>query len=271
MSYYQIKGGSMIKVFSFVASCAGKESNTALFSDMVAKRLKEYAEKSGKEVEYKRITGESLKIEFCRSCETCFYDWECPLDNGDDMSVLKQKMLCADVILFCSPVYMGSMSGLMKCVVDRLAYWSHLYELAGKTAAVLVTSSNNHGAETASAIEEAVRMFGASVAYSGCAYRHNADPGLNNRSDMDPILDEICGRLMDCLEQPYKYITREQDISFYVRGKENLRAKAFAEIFGSDLAYDAAAWEQRGFDRYNRLSDYLKNGNLVHSSRIHST
>lgn len=247
-----------MKVFSFVASCAGERSHTAKFSDMTAERLAVYAEKCGETIEYERITGEHIKLDFCRSCENCFDRGICPLDERDDMALVKQKLLEADIILFCSPVYIGSMSGLMKCALDRLSYWTHRYELAGKTAAVLVTTSNNHGLETVSSIEEAVRSFGVSLAYSGCVYRHGEEPSLSKEQDMDRVLDEICSRLMDCVAQPDKYIDQKQNLGFYMSNKMRRQSRALADLVGGEPANEVLVCEQRGILRFNTLSQYVK-------------
>ena len=112
----------LIKVFSFVGSQAGNKSRTARFSDMVADKLKSYIQEP---IAYERLTGADVHLDFCRSCESCFSTGKCPADAGDDMGMIKQKMLEADMLFFCSPVYAGSMSATAKAVVDRLAYWCH--------------------------------------------------------------------------------------------------------------------------------------------------
>lgn len=242
-----------------VASCAGEKSHTAKFSDMVAERLGTIADSCGETMEYERITGADLKLNYCRSCENCFKNGICPLDKEDDMAEIKQKMLSADIIFFCSPVYCGSMSALMKGVLDRLSYWMHRLELAGKTAAVLVTASSNHGPQTAEGIAEAVRFLGASVAYSGCVYRHKGvwGPCMYLQPEMEPLLNDICSRVMDSLKTPEKYITSGQELGFQTLNRTSRHARKLADLIGEEPKNEVLVWEQRSLDRCKTLREYV--------------
>ena len=247
-----------MKVFSFVGSQAGEKSNTARFSDMVAEKLKEHAAKLGEEVTYERLTGADVRLTFCRSCQNCFKtDYPCPADAHDDLPLLKQKFLEADVIFFCSPVYTGSMSATSKAVIDRLACWCHRAELAGKTAAVLVTTCNNHGPQTVAGITEAFYFMGASVA-CGTVVNTSATPNLYRKEDMEPLTEKLCSALIDCWQHPETYITKNQNLSFYYLARGYERARRVYETIGRKLAGDARVGVEREFIKYKTLKNYVE-------------
>ena len=247
----------MLKIFSFVASCAGERSNTARFSDMLADSLRVRAAERGEEIQYERMTGDGLRVDFCRSCESCFRKGVCPLDASDDMDALKRKILDCDIFLFGSPVYIASMSGLAKSVLDRLAYWSHRFELAGKTGAVLVTTSNNHGPETVEETGKILRYMGLSLAYAGCAYIHEGKPKLFAKDEMAAEVDSAAGRLLDCLDAPEGYIEPWQDIAFRLMNKRNRQSRAFYDVLHMEPWNETLVCEQRGMERCKSLREYV--------------
>ncbi len=255
-----------MKIFSFVGSQAGERSGTAHFSDMVGEKLKARLEEKGETVEYERLTGADVHLDFCRSCKACFNKGQCPADEGDDIPLIKQKLLEADVVFFCSPVYAGSMSATCKAVVDRLAYWTHREELAGKTAAVLVTTSGNHGEETVAEIVDTMQYMGVSMAYGGYVNTHDR-PNIYLKEDMDPETDKIVAAILDCLENPVKYITPKQNMSFYYFSRSYNQQKRISEIIGSEPTAEVKVCAERNFMHYKNLQEYVtalqaqKNGN----------
>lgn len=245
-----------LKVFSFVGSCAASESRTARFSDMVGHRLAELCSTLGKSVNYERLDARDLRISFCRSCGACFSTGACPLDDNDDMPLVKRKMLEADILLFCSPVYAGSLSGVSKCVIDRLTYWTHRFELAGKPTAILVTASGNHGTETADQIAEVLSYLGVALAYKGCAYRKGS-PNIYLPEEMQPEVDEACTALLGALASPERYITPFQESAFVVLRASVRQQLAFARMVGREPSSEGAVWQERGMLKSGGLARYV--------------
>lgn len=245
-----------MKIFSFVGSQAGERSSTARFSDLVAEKLKARLAEEGETAEYERLTGADVRLDFCRSCKACFSTGKCPADAGDDLPLIKQKMLEADVIFFCSPVYAGSMSATAKAVIDRLSYWTHREELAGKTAAVLVTTSGNHGQETVDEMVDTLQYMGVSMAYGGHVNTHTR-PNIYLEEDMDAETDKITAAILDCLEDPVKYITRKQNMSFYYFSRSYAKQKRLSDIIGCEPAAEVRVCEERNFIQYKNLQEYV--------------
>ncbi len=64
-----------------------------------------------------------LKLNRCLACLRCQSDeahLRCVYEDKDDMAAVLAQMAAADVIVFATPVYMMTMSGLMKTLLDRL-------------------------------------------------------------------------------------------------------------------------------------------------------
>ena len=57
------------------------------------------------------------KIHPCIGCVQCGYEGPCV--QKDDVELIRQKLLAADMVVFATPLYYYSMSAQLKTVVDR--------------------------------------------------------------------------------------------------------------------------------------------------------
>ena len=75
------------------------------------------AESAGNEVKEFHI--DSMNIKSCKACEVCSSNGGyCP--QKDNMEKINEAYIWADVIVFASPMYWGTISGQLKTTVDRL-------------------------------------------------------------------------------------------------------------------------------------------------------
>lgn len=85
-------------------------------SDMLADKFAEGAQASGCEVEKISLLGKDIR--FCRGCFACLSLKKCVIQ--DDVNVIMQKVLQADVVAWATPIYYYEMSGQMKTLIDRM-------------------------------------------------------------------------------------------------------------------------------------------------------
>ena len=83
-------------------------------SEILAKSFYEGA-KINNEVEF--ISLKDKNINFCKGCLACGKLKKCVIK--DDTNIIVDKMCEADIIVWATPVYYYSMSGLMKTMIDR--------------------------------------------------------------------------------------------------------------------------------------------------------
>jgi multimeric flavodoxin WrbA len=93
------------------------------------------------EVEHEILTMSDINIKPCTGCGSCFKTGFCW--QKDDLSLLQEKMLEADLFIIAAPVYMHGMPGEMKNIIDRLATWAHTLRLAGKNIIIASTCDSN--------------------------------------------------------------------------------------------------------------------------------
>lgn len=102
-------------------------------SDLLCDEFIRGAEESGNQVE--KISLHEKEVHPCKACYACFRTGFCV--QKDDMSDILKKVETADVLVFASPTYFLTMSGLMKVFIDRLLpKWQ---DLGGKDAYVIIT------------------------------------------------------------------------------------------------------------------------------------
>lgn len=92
---------------------ARKQGKTA----SLVKAFTEGAESAGNEVREMYIDG--MDIKSCKACEACNRNGGF-CSQKDDMDQIYEAYLWADVIVFASPMYWGTISGQLKVVIDRL-------------------------------------------------------------------------------------------------------------------------------------------------------
>jgi multimeric flavodoxin WrbA len=249
----------MIKVFSFIASMAGEKSGTARYSDDLAAVLRKTAEAAGEEMSYERKTGDQLRVDYCLSCLNCFQKGVCPLDSRDDMPILKKKLLESDILFIGSPVYMGEMSGLMKSVVDRLSYWGHRYELAGKPAAIFTTTDATYGQEVAERLADRLDFSGLVPVHLGHAKRGMFfHPNLYLASDMLPIYEEASQKLLQALASPADFLGQSAEIKFKGRKRLANQGLKMAGLTGIPAWEECLVLERRGILQAETYADYLR-------------
>jgi len=100
-----------MRILAVNGSPKGTESNT----DFLLKPFMEGAQEAGAKAEIVYLA-EKI-INYCRGCLNCWVTGDCI--HKDDMVELLSKFRKSDVIVYATPLYVFSVSGLMKNFMDR--------------------------------------------------------------------------------------------------------------------------------------------------------
>ncbi|MGI6664973.1 MAG: flavodoxin family protein [Christensenellaceae bacterium] len=90
----------------------------------------------------------SKLIHGCFGCDAC-RTYDAPCVQNDDMTPLYAKVEAADVLVFASPIYYGSLTSQTKAFIDRLYCYGNP---AKKESALLLTAGGGGGKNTDSAV-----------------------------------------------------------------------------------------------------------------------
>ncbi|WBW96271.1 flavodoxin family protein [Oceanirhabdus sp. W0125-5] len=91
-------------------------------------------------INYDYIFLKDYKIEDCRGCGLCFKKSERLCPCKDDLSLIREKLIAADGIVFATPVYAYQVPAPLKRIIDRMSFLFHRQELVGVPAIIVVTS-----------------------------------------------------------------------------------------------------------------------------------
>ncbi len=114
---------------------------------LLVESFKNGAEESGNKVEILDIT--KMNISTCGGCVSCGYEGPCV--KKDDMLIVKQKLLNADMVVFATPLYYYGMTAQLKTVVDRFCSFNSSLT---KKHSLLITVAWNSDDWTFSALVE---------------------------------------------------------------------------------------------------------------------
>ncbi len=146
-----------MKVLGIMGS-SRRDGNT---NDLLDVALKGAAE-AGADVE--KIILLDYNIHHIYNCQDCKRRGECP---SDDWPIVRDKIFAADGLIWATPLYWYTVSGLTKVVLDRLCctmYWYSpeyfLEQVKGKAAAVIVTQEEKSFEQTQHLLGTMKLVFG---------------------------------------------------------------------------------------------------------------
>lgn len=105
-----------MKILAINGSYRGKSG----YSQYLIEKIFEGATHAGAECE--TVTLSELDIKRCTGCFTCQKNGrylKCMFDGKDEVKEVYNKMRCADIIIFATPVYVFNMSGLLINLLNR--------------------------------------------------------------------------------------------------------------------------------------------------------
>jgi multimeric flavodoxin WrbA len=207
---------------------------------LIEDRLREVAVQHGETLETETIYLAHMDLHPCRGCRVCFNNGEdkCPLKD-DDLFEIKAKMKAADGIIFASPVYVGDANGVMKNLIDRLAYICHRPEFAGKCAYFLATTGSSSTSHT-------IRTMQATISWGFCIV---GSSGFKTGAKM--TRDEIASRHQKEIDKAARRI-------FRAIGTKKFAKPSFLSLMVFKIqqrswsraapdSFDYAYWERQGW------------------------
>lgn len=102
----------MNKKVLVLAASPRKGGNSDLLCDQLIKGVRE----AGNDVE--KIYIQDNEINYCKACDTCQGNGGICIQD-DDMTLILDKMIAAQVIVLATPVYFYTMNAQLKTVIDR--------------------------------------------------------------------------------------------------------------------------------------------------------
>jgi multimeric flavodoxin WrbA/putative sterol carrier protein len=133
-------------VFQYRSFAPGKIRNIAVFdggprtekfskTTMMAREFAKGASSAGANVEYFNL--KDFNINCCNGCYQCWTKTPGACIHKDDMDILREKYRSADLVVLASPLYIFSVTGMMKTFLDRLLPLMKPYMLTNESGDVM--------------------------------------------------------------------------------------------------------------------------------------
>lgn len=122
----------------------------------------EAARKSGRTAQV--IFPDGLDIHPCIGCYQCYNTGTCTF--SDDMDVIIDSLQHASLVVVCTPVYTGSVPGVLKLLIDRCQAWHAHRSLTGDTSSPsgqLMAVAGRKGMSNFRCVKEVIHSFSANL------------------------------------------------------------------------------------------------------------
>jgi multimeric flavodoxin WrbA len=183
---------------------------------------------SGVSTELISLAGTDIRD--CSGCEVCIRrtGWCVQKDGAPE---ILRRMLRADGLVIATPVYMGTVTGKLKSLLDKTASWLHRPPAVGLPVLPLVTTAGSGAKRTLSYLTETVASWAA----------HPVGGIARSASAREPVARREVQCFLDHLRRDRSSYrpTCRQVMLFQV---QRVLAAKVAEI-------DRRYWRERGWDR----------------------
>ncbi|EKF84761.1 flavodoxin family protein [Methanobacterium formicicum] len=236
-----------MRIFGFIGSPLKNKSNTYTLTKMMLDKLQDI----DGNLKYDLFTAEDVNIMSCKGCWSCMSSGFCPLDERDDMGVLKKKMLESNLIIWGSPVYAMQVSGQMKTFLDRLAHWYHTLRLAGKPGVTVSTTAGSGLEEVHGYLRVVLNATGVKVVSTLDTF--GTLPGtLVNHENALKSANKVAYEI-------YPFLTGEKPITSDKGLEETFQANKIKVTYGAEvLVADRRYWEENGILEMNSFNELLQ-------------
>lgn len=129
-----------------------RKKNTFNLIEQISEILKNH------DIEIEFINLYDYQIKYCIGCENCILKGNCILK--DDVEEIMLKMKNCDGIILATPVYIESVSGILKSFFDRTCKWFHRPEIFGKPVLIISTTKGSGLKNTINYIKKVVYQWG---------------------------------------------------------------------------------------------------------------
>jgi multimeric flavodoxin WrbA len=205
-------------------------------SYQAACKLEEEMKKQG-DYEFEYLFLKDTDLQDCRGCFNCISRGIefCPLK--DDRQMIQEKMHDADGLVMVSPVYVMTVTALLKNFIDRVAYLCHRPEYHGKKALVLCTTGGIGSKETLEYMEMITGAWGYKVA-GKCGLTTPPWPATEG---LEKKNSKALQKSVQKFDQSLK--SMEQDRSLKVSIKEYMGFRIFQTISSNVKEYMPADYQ----------------------------
>ena len=222
-----------------------KEGNTTKFVRKIIEKL----DKNIFETEF--AYPQDYEIRFCVGCHQCFINAKCSIK--DEIELLQEKILSADIFIVASPVYLHYMTADLKLILDRFSWWAHTLRLQGKPIVVLSTCSTNGFTTVLEPLCEIMTFMGGNVIASANAAQFPHQ--INNSKWINEVAEKIVNRIVEHADLPPQSNPFIENV--FINAKASMMQQVEFEKNSNKELGESKYWRETGMIEFSRFKDYL--------------
>ena len=229
-----------------INSSARTGGNTGRVMNLFEESLLSLAREQGITLTLVRVNLAQKDLLPCLGCRACFDRGEEACPRKDDLISLKNELIEADGYVIASPVYVEDVNGMLKTLIDRLAFFSHRPALFGKAALLYVTSGIGSSSHSLNTMRTAFGTWGVRVV-RGLKFRLGAlTPEAEIRARYAASISRAAASLLSALrQQPFRP-------SFYSLLAFSVQQSMWRRNASVKQAFDLQYWRQSGWLDHGR-------------------
>lgn len=196
------------------------------------------------EISFEYIFLKDVQLSYCKGCLACMRKGEeaCPINDALE---IRDRLLEADGIIFVSPVYVHTVSALMKNFFDRFAYFCHRPQFHGKPALLLASTEISGLPETLAYLEFPVKAWGFTIVDKLGIYAAAFKAEGAYRTRMLKHITETTISFYEAMQKPQLPKPGIKDLLFF--NALGLKVGLHKDKFPFDEEY----WNQQGWHQAN--------------------
>jgi Multimeric flavodoxin WrbA len=222
-----------------------KNGNTVTF----ARSILETLPRENFKIEY--IFPQDFEISPCIGCKSCFKKIKCTM--RDELPMLQEKILVADVFVIASPVYLHNITADLQLILEKSSWWAHTLRLQGKPTVILSTCQSNGHRKVIEPLSKIMTCMGGNVIATANA--SELPNQLNNSAWVKTISLEISKRILKFSALPLQsnefleesFINLKKNMLFVNEKLQKMNLK------NEEVEY----WKNTGLIECNTYGEYL--------------
>ena len=219
--------------------------NTAHAMDLLEENLVAIAKQKGLALTCERVSLARLALKPCIGCRACFDRGEAACPQQDELLALYERMRSADGYVIASPVYVEDVNGILKTMIDRMAFLCHRPALYGKRALLFTTSGIGSSRHALTTMTKAFGTWGIKTVATMQLSLGALTPREEVNKRYDKRIASAAARFVRDLTLPFRP-------SFYSLIAFTVQQALWARDRVDHASFDYRFWQENGWLDYGR-------------------
>lgn len=234
-----------------INSSSRTKGNTERLLKLLENELMNAAERQSITINIRHVILSRLEIKFCRGCRCCFDRGDCPLK--DSVTEIEALITDCDALVLAGPVYMEDVNGIMKTLIDRMAYHAHRPTFYDKYVIAISTSGAGSSNHTLNTMKNALMAWGL---YVLCTQKFKMGAYMEDKLIEERYISKLSDIATSLINSVQNHLAQKPTLFSLILFKIQQKYYRTSNRVG---ALDRAYWKEKGWLNPNtNLGDFYQ-------------